>query len=82
MVPAAQAVGPDERSLPAPDIPLEVAPGIDVDVLDPSVLPAVDSPDPGGLFPDELVALLQSLAPSAIGASVTVFDPDLDPDAR
>ena len=51
----------------------------DVDVLDPSVMPAVDSPDPGGLTVDALVALLRALAPGAIGASVTVFDPDLDP---
>ncbi|HET6302048.1 arginase family protein [Microbacterium sp.] len=53
---------------------------VDVDVLDPEVMPAVDSPDPGGLRPDELTALLQGLAPRAIGASITVFDPDLDPD--
>jgi hypothetical protein len=31
---------------------------------------------PGGLDPD----LLATLAPGAIGAQVTVFDPDLDPD--
>ncbi|HWL76108.1 arginase family protein [Microbacterium sp.] len=55
---------------------------VDVDVLDPEVMPAVDSPDPGGLRPDELTALLQGLAPRAIGASITVFDPDLDPDGR
>lgn len=53
---------------------------IDVDVLDPAHMPAVDSPDPGGLSPDELVDLLRVLAPRAWGASVTVFDPDLDPD--
>ncbi|WAP53381.1 arginase family protein [Arthrobacter sp. ATA002] len=53
---------------------------VDVDVLDPSVMPAVDSPDPGGLGVDELTALLKQLAPRAIGASVTVFDPDLDPE--
>lgn len=52
---------------------------LDVDVLDPSFMPAVDSPDPGGFSPDELVRLLRSLAPRAIGAQVTVFDPDLDP---
>lgn len=52
---------------------------LDVDVLDPSVMPAVDSPDPGGLTVDALVALLRALAPGAVGASVTVFDPDLDP---
>lgn len=55
---------------------------IDVDVLDPRYLPAVDSPTPGGLTPESLVALLRALAPRAVGASVTVFDPDLDPDGR
>ncbi|UXW84431.1 arginase family protein [Microbacterium azadirachtae] len=53
---------------------------VDVDVLDPSHMPAVDSPDPGGLSPGELIGLLAALAPHAWGASVTVFDPDLDPD--
>lgn len=52
---------------------------VDVDVLDPEHMPAVDSPDPGGLSPEELTRLLQELAPRAWGASVTVFDPDLDP---
>jgi len=55
---------------------------VDVDVLDPSVMPAVDSPDPGGLSAEELSGLLQALAPGAVGAQVTVFDPDLDPDGR
>jgi arginase len=53
---------------------------LDVDILDPSVMPAVDSPDPGGLDAAELAGLLAALAPRAIGAQVTVFDPDLDPD--
>ena len=53
-----------------------------MDVLDPSVMPAVDSPDSGGFTTKELIALLQQLAPDAIGASVTVFDPDLDPDGK
>ncbi|WP_309102740.1 arginase family protein [Microbacterium sp.] len=53
---------------------------IDVDVLDPAHMPAVDSPDPGGLAPQDLVAFLEIVAPRAWGASVTVFDPDLDPD--
>jgi arginase len=55
---------------------------VDVDVLDPGIMPAVDSPDPGGCAADELVELLRALAPRAVGASVTVFDPDLDPDGR
>lgn len=53
---------------------------VDVDVLDPSVMPAVDSPDPGGCTPEELIELLRGLAPRAVGASITVYDPDLDPD--
>ncbi|WP_166609156.1 arginase family protein [Kineococcus siccus] len=55
---------------------------VDVDVLDPEHLPAVDSPDPGGLTPQELTELLVRLAPGAVGIQVTVFDPDLDPDGR
>lgn len=53
---------------------------LDVDILDPSVMPAVDSPDPAGLSAAELTELLAALAPRAVGAQVTVFDPDLDPD--
>ncbi|GGZ16032.1 arginase family protein [Streptomyces nitrosporeus] len=55
---------------------------LDADVLDPSVMPAVDSPDDGGLFPEELAALLAPLlrSPRCIGLNVTIYDPDLDPD--
>src|SRR5262249_15010117 len=35
---------------------------LDVDILDPSVMPAVDSPDPGGLSAAELTELLAALA--------------------
>jgi arginase len=55
---------------------------LDVDILDPGVMPAVDSPDRGGLDPEQLTELLAVLAPGAVGAQVTVFDPDLDPDGR
>ncbi|SFE44680.1 arginase [Actinacidiphila alni] len=55
---------------------------LDADVLDPTVMPAVDSPDPGGLLPDELAALLRTLVRSqrCVGINVTIYDPDLDPD--
>ncbi|NGO47883.1 arginase family protein [Streptomyces ureilyticus] len=55
---------------------------LDADVLDPSVMPAVDSPDPDGLLPDELVALLRPLvnSPHCVGFNVTIYDPDLDPE--
>lgn len=55
---------------------------LDADVLDPSVMPAVDSPDPDGLLADELTALLGPLvtSPHRVGLDVTIYDPDLDPD--
>jgi arginase len=49
----------------------------DDDELDPTYLPAVDTPDPGGLSPEQLTALLQALAPRALGDQICVFDPDL-----
>jgi arginase len=57
---------------------------LDVDILDPAVMPAVDSPDPGGIDHHDLVSLLAPLLASAlcVGLEVTVFDPDLDPDGR
>ena len=53
---------------------------VDIDVLDEAVMPAVDSPSPGGLQPAQLIALLQALAPGAVGAHMGIYDPDLDPD--
>lgn len=74
----AARVGADAAAVAGPAYWLQV----DVDVLDPAVMPAVDSPDPGGIGAADLTALLRELAPQAVGASVTVFDPDLDPDGR
>jgi arginase len=53
---------------------------IDADILDPSVMPAVDSPDPNGLTVDEVRVLLRTLAvsPRCVGLQLTVYDPDLD----
>lgn len=55
---------------------------MDADVLDPSVMPAVDSPDPGGLLPGELAPLLRELVRSdrCVGFNPTIHDPDPDPD--
>ncbi|MER7732049.1 arginase family protein [Streptomyces erythrochromogenes] len=57
---------------------------LDADVLDPEVMPAVDSPDPGGLLPQEVAELLGVLvgSPRCVGLNVTIYDPDLDPDGR
>lgn len=56
---------------------------LDADVLDPKVMPAVDSPeDAGGMTFDELESLMSELvrSPRVIGIEFTIFDPDLDPD--
>jgi arginase len=52
---------------------------LDVDVLDPAVMPAVDSPSPGGIDFTQLGHLLTVL-PDSAGLQVCVFDPDLDAD--
>ena len=53
----------------------------DVDALDQTVMPAVDSPGSPGIDPDELAVILGALVarPECIGMNVTIFDPDLDP---
>jgi len=45
-------------------------------------MPAVDSPDPGGINHEQLRALLRPLlaSPNCAGIDVGIFDPDLDPD--
>ena len=55
---------------------------VDMDVLDPAVMPAVDAPEPGGIAYPELELLLSGLVDTAdcLGVEITVFDPDYDPD--
>lgn len=55
---------------------------LDADVLDESVMPAVDSPEPDGLSVRELEDLLTPLVthPAALGLQLTIYDPRLDPD--
>lgn len=55
---------------------------VDADVIDPALMPAVDSPEPHGLTYEQLTPLLRDLLghPSAVGLDVTIYDPDRDPD--
>jgi len=55
---------------------------VDVDVLDPAAMAAVEAPEPGGLTPRELLRVLTPLVqhPRALGLSLTTYDPALDPD--
>lgn len=55
---------------------------LDADVINPAVMPAVDSPEPGGPTIEELADLLTPLVrhPRALGLELTIYDPGLDPD--
>ena len=55
---------------------------VDADVLDDTVMPAVDSRVPGGLSYEALVEMLRSLlaSPRALGVELTIYDPDRDPE--
>jgi arginase len=55
---------------------------LDADVINPTVMAAVDSPEPGGPTIEELVDLLTPLVrhPRALGLELTIYDPRLDPD--
>src|SRR4030095_236730 len=57
---------------------------LDADVLHQSIMPAVDSPNPGGITFAELAALLGVLLPSprVCGMHVTILDPELDPEGK
>jgi arginase len=55
---------------------------VDVDVLDPRIMPAVSSPIPDGLSVDRLVGLLAPFVanPKAMSIDFAGYDPALDPD--
>jgi arginase len=55
---------------------------LDADVINPNLMPAVDSPTPGGPTMNQLVQLLTPLVhhPQALGLEITIYDPGLDPD--
>ncbi len=54
----------------------------DIDALDESAMPAVDSPGSPGFEPGELSTMLRQflLRPACIGMTLTIYDPDLDTD--
>jgi arginase len=57
---------------------------VDLDVLSPAVMPAVDDPLPGGLDWDELTGLLRPLArnDALLGIDLTIYNPSRDPERR
>jgi agmatinase len=53
---------------------------LDLDVIDPSLLPGVGTPEPGGLSFKELISLLKKLQPlHVIGFDIVELTPDYDP---
>jgi arginase len=67
-----------ERLSPLPGFWIHV----DADVLNDTLMPAVDSRVPGGLSYEALVGLLRPLlaSPRALGVELTIYDPDRDPE--
>jgi arginase len=57
---------------------------VDLDVLEQTVMPAVDSPGSPGLTFDALAALGRALVRSGriAGLDVAIYDPELDPDGK
>jgi agmatinase len=53
----------------------------DCDGLDPSVLPAVSAPSPGGLTFDQASTLVRAIGPRLVGAVFTEYVPSLDRDS-
>jgi hypothetical protein len=55
---------------------------LDADVINPTVMAAVDSPEPGGPTIRDLADLLIPLVrhPRALGLDLSIYDPGLDPD--
>jgi arginase len=54
---------------------------LDVDVLHQDHMPAVDSPNPFGISPDELAPILSELvaSPACAGIDIAIYDPEIDP---
>ncbi|MFG1889375.1 arginase family protein [Micromonospora sp. NPDC049051] len=86
LVPATRLRGADAAAV-GRDLAVGTTPAwlhLDLDVLDPLVLPAVSYPEPDGLDWADLTALARPLVHSGrlIGMSVTDFNADEDPDGR
>lgn len=72
------------QSLPAgvlPTLSSHVYVSVDLDVLDPSLMPAVGTPEPGGMAWDSLLALLRAVASqkTVVGFDIMELAPSLGP---
>jgi arginase len=65
------------------DAPIEALSGpvyvsLDLDGLDPAFAPGVSHPEPGGMSPRDVIALLHRLRAPVVGADVVEYNPDND----
>ena len=53
---------------------------LDLDVIDPSLLPGVGTPEPGGFIFQEFISILKELQPlRVVGFDIVELTPDYDP---
>jgi len=83
LTPAAYRALPDGPAELVRHLSSNVYVDIDLDGLDPAQMAAVGTPEPGGLFWDEVIALLTALAATKriVGCDLTELAPDLGPPA-
>ncbi|MGA2285259.1 MAG: agmatinase [Dehalococcoidia bacterium] len=83
LTPAAYRALPDGPAELVGHLSSNVYVDIDLDGLDPAQMAAVGTPEPGGLFWDEVIALLAALAATKriVGCDLTELAPDLGPPA-
>ncbi len=83
LTPAAYRALPDGPGEVARHLSPNVYVDIDLDGIDPAQMAAVGTPEPGGLFWDEVIALLTGLAVTKriVGCDLTELAPDLGPPA-
>lgn len=61
-----------------PEVASPVYLSIDLDVLDPSAVPGVSHPEPGGMTTRDLLEFIQALDAPIVGADIVELNPSLD----
>ena len=61
-----------------PRVTVPVYLSLDIDVIDPAFAPGVSHAEPGGLAVREVIAIVQELGASLVGADIVEYNPDMD----
>jgi agmatinase len=73
----ARGFGAGAPELPLPSGPTDVS--LDLDVLEPGLMPGLSHPEPGGLSVRQVIDLLHRIPGPIVGADVVELNPTLDP---